>query len=206
MSGARQTFNQSGAAVPAEEARNYGRDLLDGLRKQMPDMDDIKWLVRNGAALDMQDARGDTALHLAIRMQLKDIVADMLARTADINTANKAGNTPVILAATGGSEILRAVIAAGADVNHNNNGGNNAITCAVAADKGANVRALLDAGAEVKQKLIDMAARIHRDSLLPMLHSARDEFGRAASTAARDVPVRPMPRPQRPPVPPQPPR
>ena len=168
MTAIRQTFNQSGAAVPAEEARNYGRDLLDGLRKQMPDMDDIMWLIKNGAALDMQDARGDTALHLVIRMQRADFVQEMLARAADVNMPNKAGNTPVILAATGGSEILRAVIAAGADVKHNNNGGNNAITCAVAADKGANVRLLLDAGAEVKQKLIDMAARIHRESLLPI--------------------------------------
>lgn len=206
MSGTRQTFNQSGARVPAEEARNYGRDLLDGLRRQMPDMDDIKWLVRNGAALDIQDARGDTALHLAIRMQLKDLVTDMLARIADVNIPNKAGNTPVILAATGSSEILRAVIAAGADINHHNNGGNSAITCAVAADKAANVRVLLDAGAEVKQKLIDMAARIHRESLLPMLKTARDEFGRAASTTARDVSLISMSRPQRPPAPPQPPR
>ncbi len=206
MSGTRQTFNQTGARVPAEQARNYGRDLLETLRKQMPDMDDVRWLVRNGAALDMQDARGDTALHMAIRMQLKDIVTDMLRGKPDVNIPNKAGNTPVILAATGGSEILRAVIDAGAVINHRNNGGNDAVTCAVAADKAANVRALLDAGADVNQKLIDMAARINRQGLLPMLHSARDDFGRAASTAARDVPVMNMPRPQRPHTPFHPPR
>lgn len=206
MSAPRQTFNQSGARVPAQEAQHYGRDLLDGLRKQMPDMDDILWLIKNGAALDIQDARGDTALHLAIRMQRADVVQEMLSRTADVNTPNKAGNTPVILAATGGSEILRAVITAGTDVKHLNNGGNDALTCAVAAGKSANVRLLLDAGAEVKQKLLEMAERLHRGSLLPMLHGARDAFGRAASTAARDIPLLNMPRPQRPPAPPQPPR
>lgn len=206
MSGTRQTFNQSGAPVPAAEAHNYGRELLDGLRKQMPDMDDILWLIKNGAALDIQDPRGDTALHLAIRQQRADIVQEMLDRTASLNMPNKAGNTAVILAATGGSEILRAVINAGADVKHLNNAGNDALTCAVAAGKSANVRLLLDAGANVQQKLIDMAERLHRGSLLPMLRGAREAFGRAASTSARDIALMNMPRPQRPPTSPRPPR
>lgn len=198
MSGIRQTYNSAGAPVPAMEAQNYGRDLLHGLRKQMPDMADVTWLVKNGAALDMQDVSGDTALHLALRQQLRTIVMDMLATKPDVNIPNHSGNTPVIHAATGDNALLQAVINAGAHVNHANISGNTALACAIAAGKESNVTTLLAAGAAVNIKLLDMAQRLGRRHLLPQLKDAYDAQCRSASITMRDVPVAPMPCPRRP--------
>lgn len=198
MSEHRQTYNSAGAPVPAMEAQNYGRDLLHGLRKQMPDMADITWLVKNGAALDMQDVSGDTALHLALRQQLRTIVMDMLATKPNVNIANHSGNTPIIHAATGDNAVLQALIKAGANVHHTNISGNTALACAVAADKCDNVRILLAAGATVNQKILDMAQRLKRHQLLPLLQETYDTQCRTASITARDLTVKPMPCPRRP--------
>lgn len=202
MSDPKPTFNQAGARVHHAEARTYGHELLAALRKQFPDMEDALWLIKNGASFEVADARGDTALHHAVRMQLKDFTREMLYRAADPDQPNEAGNTPLIIAATGGGDILKLVLDAKPDVTLRNKGGNDALTCAVAAGKADNARLLLDAGARVTDKLLAMAARLQRDTLLPMLKAAHDAqtaaFNRAATTAGRDIPVPRLPAPKRP--------
>jgi len=202
MSDPKPTFNQAGARVHHAEARTYGHELLAALRKQFPDMDDALWLVKNGASFEVADARGDTALHHAVRMQLRDLTREMLYRAADPDQPNEAGNTVLIIAATGGGEILKLLLDAKPDVNLRNKGGNDALTCAVAAGKADNARLLLDAGARVDDKLLAMAARLSRTALLPMLQEAYDAqtaaFKQAATTAARDIPVPRLSAPKRP--------
>ncbi|MDP2205625.1 MAG: ankyrin repeat domain-containing protein [Alphaproteobacteria bacterium] len=187
MTAPEHTFNKHAAPAPSAQAQAYGQELLNALRKQMPDMDDVMWLVKNGASFDATDARGDTALHLAVRMQLKDIVREMVLRGADVSAANNAGNTAVILAATGGSDVMRSVLLPKPDLAHRNNGGNDALTCAVAAEKSDNMHLLLAAGAQVDAKLIAMAERLERKSLLGDLRAAREEQGRRASMTGRDI-------------------
>lgn len=197
MTAPKHTFNDNAAPVPSAEARAYGQDLLNGLRKQFPDMDDVMWLVKNGASFDATDARGDTALHLAVRMQLKDIVREMVLRGADVNAANQAGNTPVILAATGGGEVMRSLLVAKPRLDHRNNGGNDALTCAVASEKEDNMHQLIAAGAKVDEKIIALAERLERKSLLSGLRAAlkrqRESLGRSASVAGQDVTVLKLP-------------
>ncbi|MFN7114127.1 MAG: ankyrin repeat domain-containing protein [Alphaproteobacteria bacterium] len=187
MTAPKNTFNDHAVPAPSAQARAYGQELLNALRKQMPDMDDVMWLVKNGASFDATDARGDTALHLAVRMQLKDIVREMVLRGADVSAANSAGNTPVILAATGGSDVMRSLLLPKPDLAHRNNGGNDALTCAVASEKLDNMQLLLAAGAQVDAKLIAMAERLERKSLLGDLRAAREEQGRRASMTGRDI-------------------
>jgi ankyrin repeat protein len=194
MTAPKNTFNDHAAPAPSAQARAYGQELLNALRKQMPDMDDVMWLVKNGASFDATDARGDTALHLAVRMQLKDIVREMVLRGADVSAANSAGNTPVILAATGGSDVMRSLLLPKPDLAHRNNGGNDALTCAVASEKSDNMQLLLAAGAQVDAKLIAMAERLERKSLLGDLRAAREEQGRRASMTGRDIIVLKPPR------------
>lgn len=202
MSAPKHTFNDNAAPAPSAQARAYGQDLLNGLRKQFPDMDDVMWLIKNGASFDVTDGRGDTALHIAVRMGLEKHVTEMVLRGADVTAANEAGNTPLIVAATGGEGTLRALLAVKPDLSRRNNGGNDALTCAVAADKAANVKQLLAAGAKVDQKLLATAERLERGALLPLLLEsytrAREELGRSASVAGRDVTVLKLPRVARP--------
>lgn len=185
-----------------EEARIYGRELLDALRKQQIDMDDALWLVKNGASFEIADARGDTALHIAARMQLPTLVREMLIRGADPETPNTAGNTPIIIAATGGGEVLYHLLSAKPAVHHRNNGGNDALTCAVAAHKTDNMHQLLAAGARPDQKLLNMAERLGRHDMLPDLQVAQKRqqaaFVTRSTTTARDVSVINMPPPRRP--------
>lgn len=198
MAGTQHSFNS--AAHP--QAQAYGQELLNALRKQMPDMDDVLWLIKNGASFDVTDGRGDTALHIAVRMGLEKHVTEMVLRGADVTAANEAGNTPLIVAATGGEGTLRALLAVKPDLTRRNNGGNDALTCAVAADRAANVKQLLAAGAKVDQKLIAMAERLDRSGLLPLLREthnrAREAFGQSASIAERDVTVLKLTRVARP--------
>jgi ankyrin repeat protein len=202
MTAPKHMFNHSAKPAPSAEAQAYGQDLLNALRKQFPDMDDVMWLVKNGASFDATDARGDTALHLAVRMQLKDIVREMVVRGADVNAANLAGNTPVILAATGGSDVMRNVLIPKPNLAHRNNGGNDALTCAVASEKSDNMHLLLAAGAEVDAKLIALAERLERKSLIGDLRRAmqqqQEELGRRVSMTGRDITVLKPPRILRP--------
>lgn len=200
MTAPKHTFNN--IAAPTPQAQAYGQELLSALRKQMPDMDDVMWLVKNGASFDAADARGDTALHLAVRMQLKDIVREMVVRGANVDAANQAGNTPVILAATGGVDVLRSVLIPKPDLAHRNNGGNDALTCAVASEKSDNMQMLLTAGAQADAKLIAVAERLERKSLLEDLRTAmqqqQEELGRRASMTDRDITILKPPRISRP--------
>jgi len=198
MAGTQHSFNS--AAHP--QAQAYGQELLNALRKQMPDMDDVMWLIKNGASFDVTDGRGDTALHIAVRMGLEKHVSEMVLRGADVTAANEAGNTALIVAATGGESTLRALLAVKPDLSRRNNGGNDALTCAVAADKAANVKQLLAAGAKVDQKLLATAERLGRSEVLSLLqethHRQREELGRSASVADNDVTVLKLPRVSRP--------
>lgn len=190
------------AATPAHQ---FGHDMIKGLRKQTPDMRDLMWLVKNGATLDVTDGQGETALHLALRAGTHDLVREILARGADVQRPNHAGNTPVIIAALGSADNLAAVLARKPDLRAVNKGGNDALTCAVAGGKIDNVQLLLAAGAPVHESILALAERLPRAALRPILqeafHAQQEELRRRHSTTARDVTVLRMPPPRRPPAP-----
>jgi len=198
MSALKKPFDDNAARQPRAQtwqntdvARNFGQNLLQGLQKQFPDVADLTWLVRNGAALDARNNRGETPLHLALRNGFHDLVQEMIARGAPVNAANDAGNTPLIVAATGRPDTLQNMIDAGAELTRHNKGGNSALVCATAANKIDNVKILLAHGAPPEKAASDMAARLHRNDILRLLQEAQqaehDALVRQATVADHPI-------------------
>ena len=100
------------------------------------------------AGLEVRDAYGRTALHLASDYGWTGCVRELIARGADVNAANNYGNTPLILASWGGNiDAVRLLLAAGADKRRVDAQGRNAHywACGYSGDNAAAIRALLDA-------------------------------------------------------------
>jgi ankyrin repeat protein len=54
-------------------------------------------LLRAGADINVQDERGNTALHYAARKNTEFFIRDLITAGADIEIRNKAGYTPLML-------------------------------------------------------------------------------------------------------------
>ena len=93
---------------------------------------------------------GDTALRLAVDVNRKDLVAEILRRGANPNTPDIFGDTPLSWAAyRGNEEMIQQLIAAGSNVNTQDKRGWTPLMLAVANDYPAIVRLLLQNGARM---------------------------------------------------------
>ena len=73
-------------------------------------------------------------------------VEELIRAGSDVNVRVYGGLTPLMIAATGNSQILQAIIKAGADLNARDEGGATALRWAK--DSPANYKILKDAGAK----------------------------------------------------------
>jgi ankyrin repeat protein len=74
----------------------------------------LRALLADHLDIDARDARGRTALMLAVRRDQKEAVSVLLAAGADPNAADAAGTTPLAAAADAQPEIAAALRRAGA--------------------------------------------------------------------------------------------
>ncbi len=58
----------------------------------------VRFLISRGAAINVQDARGNTPLLLAVNGSCQDCIDTLLARRANVNLGNASGETPLIRA------------------------------------------------------------------------------------------------------------
>lgn len=58
----------------------------------------VRFLISRGAAINAQDARGNTPLLLAVNGNCQDCIDTLLARRANVNLGNASGETPLIRA------------------------------------------------------------------------------------------------------------
>ena len=72
-------------------------------------LDAVRILLDHGADPDVQDNNGNAALHVATSQKNMSIV-DALLGTANVNTTNKHGRTPLMVAAEVGSVVARLLI------------------------------------------------------------------------------------------------
>jgi ankyrin repeat protein len=126
--------------------------LMAAARGGMPEM--VGCLIEHEADVDAASDLGTTALHFAINARVRDEVSlpcieELIESGADVNERNRAGETPLMLAADSGSErAIDLLIRAGAEVDALDNEGNTALLRSVKAMKGAILPALLRAGAD----------------------------------------------------------
>lgn len=97
------------------------------LKVPNPNVEIIKYLIQNGAALDAKDKEGNTPLHLTVQAQNPsiEIVEVLLSAGALVNAKNSAGHTPLHLAAAcGNKDICERLLNSRASLRERNNEGN----------------------------------------------------------------------------------
>lgn len=151
----------------AEAARPFRLSIIQS---------EIEKLIASGSSPNDRDGNNNTPLMLSIA-STGDAVPILLDKGADVNAANSAGTTPLLLAirtaqfGQAGSfeknhQIARLLIDRGANVNANNNKGETPLIMAAINCDDELVRFLLEKGANAK---------------------ARDASGRTAERRARDI-------------------
>ena len=83
----------------------------------------VRMLVRHGANVHARDNDGWTALHHAAFHSRQQALQDLVAAGADLNAANEAGQTALMLAVKRQSPLAWKLVVLGADVNATDNEG-----------------------------------------------------------------------------------
>jgi ankyrin repeat protein len=167
-------FSDLAAAAGTNEDLN--RRFVEAVRGK--DADGVRFLLAQGASADAPDDRGWTGLMYAAHAGDEKTVTLLLRHGAQVNARNKAGVTPLILAALSQndpSEIVGLLLRRGAAVNARDHTGGSALNYAVDAGNRASVRALLRAGAQTNMRgtlgelPLSQAVRHNDRSLVQML-------------------------------------
>lgn len=143
----------AGFAVPAAAQFSDAYNFLKSVRDN--DMYKAQGFVRQpgSTVVNTRDSEsGDQAMHIVTRKRDTAWMRFLLGNGADINGRDRAGNTPLLLAASGGfDEGVRLLVSVGASVNIANNSGETALIKAVQLRDTDSVTVLLAAGANPNQ-------------------------------------------------------
>jgi ankyrin repeat protein len=111
----------------------------------------VRWLVDRGAAIDVEDREGRTALWCACFYDRSPVARLLLERGADTTIADKSCWTPLMVASDRGHlEVVRLLLgnpSGKATINHRQRYGTTALWWACYMGRGGVVRALLESGA-----------------------------------------------------------
>jgi len=150
---------------------------------QSRDLNTLRTLIRQGAAVNAAQPDGTTALHWAAHWNELEAVKLLLTAGANVRARNRYGATPLSEAAiTGNAALVETLLNAGADANTLTTGdGETVLMTAARAGNTEAVRMLLDRGADVNAReeykgqtaLMWAAAERHTDIVkLLMQHHA----------------------------------
>jgi ankyrin repeat protein len=107
-------------------------------------------LIEKGATVNARDIDGRTALVEALTTENDipdEVIAALIAHGADVNVRIAGGLTPLMIAASGSSRLLRMLIEAGADINAKDDSGVSVLRMAL--DNPGNAAMLEAAGARL---------------------------------------------------------
>ncbi len=141
------------------------------------DVGALKRLSGYGYRLTTSDAHGGSLLGQAVRYSSTDLVTFLLDSGLDPNELASSGSTPLMVAASGQGtpEMVRLLLKRGATANLRLNSGTSALHWALICAKPEVIQLLLDAGAEVDDRALEMAAKSGLDSLLDMKANNRQK-------------------------------
>ena len=98
---------------------------------QKGDLKSVERFISSGIDIDIQNADGETAAHIAAKNGSISILQYLLENGADINVKNNKGNTPLHIAAEKGkAAAVKLLVENGTDINAKNDEGNTPIACA----------------------------------------------------------------------------
>ena len=138
----------SALLLAAAPAAVNAETLLEAARRG--DTDAALNLLSEGAAADMREADGTTALHWAVYNGDVELVRRLLAAGAPVSASNDYGSTPMAEAAVRSDvEILRSLLEAGADPDAPNADGQTALMVVARGDNRQAAELLLQYGADV---------------------------------------------------------
>lgn len=139
-------------ALSQTEAETMGHQLLHELTQQRPDMDDIGWLIGQGASMTVTDRNGYTPLMHMLGTGNTNYIKAMIEHGADVNYRHPANGRSILQLAASRSSvaIVGMMLAADGDVFQKDNGGDDALT--LARKRGdAEILSLVEARALVQQ-------------------------------------------------------
>lgn len=108
-----------------------------------------KVLLRKGAAINLLDLNGDTALHIAVMKHSNDFVRFLIDQGADVNCLGSEGLTPLLLACSYFNyDIAKRLLEAGANVDAADDKGRTALHHACIQEREGMVDLLFQYGAQ----------------------------------------------------------
>ncbi len=108
-----------------EYTKEAAIDLLEAVRCN--DLETVQKMLAEGADIDMQDDRENTALMFATFQRNLDMVKELITRGINVNAKEQGGNTAFMFVAMNGDvDIAKALLAGGALINTQNNTGKTA--------------------------------------------------------------------------------
>ena len=138
--------------MPGSDADVLGTQLLHELTQQKPDMDDISWLIGQGASMKVTDKNGYTPLMHMLGWGNTSYIEAMIKHGADVNYRHPANGRSILqLAALRSSAaIVGIMLEAGGEVFQADKDGDTAL--ALARKRGdAEVLQLVEARAPAQQ-------------------------------------------------------
>ncbi|HBL98520.1 TPA: hypothetical protein DDZ86_02660 [Candidatus Dependentiae bacterium] len=112
-----------------------------------------KFLIENGASLNIQNNAGDTALHVACEKGHIGIVGFLFDKGANLNLKNNNGDTALHTACEKSNvQIVQSLITKGANLNLKNNDGNTVLFLACKVGDANIAKLLIEGGADLSLK------------------------------------------------------
>lgn len=152
-----ETLIRKGAAVDVCDKHKKRTPLMCVLAEGSQERAAVaELLIKAGSNVNQQDADGDTPLHLAIRndsLDAKTILLLLKTGKVKIETQNKKGMTPLMVAAEAGrSDCIKMLLACKASMKAVDNKGNTALLWAVLNENERCAALLMQAGADPAHK------------------------------------------------------
>lgn len=146
---------------------NSGGEHPDGmtalhLAAKQGDIEEVKRLLDQGAALETRDKAGSTPLHWAVYTGRYEIVKFLIAEGADVNAEDGWHSTPLLRATEWGhKDVVQLVIAKGANVKVGNKLGETPLHAAAARGYKDIAQVLIANGADVNANLNEGGTPLH---------------------------------------------
>ncbi len=153
---------QAPTAETAQNATEFGQELLALLSKGAFDEERALSLINAGADLSMKNEDGKTALHRAVEHGNEQVVNALIAKGIDVYATDNDGNSALHFVGDRGSKtIVNALIDAGSVVSMANASGDTPLHMAVVAGNKQVVEALIAKRADVAKRNLKRETPIH---------------------------------------------